>query len=253
MLLAPFVCAAVLARTWHWSVLAALAAVFLAFAAKEPLVVIARQRFRWRTQRPETAAARRWLAIEAAALIVFGVLLALRWPLPALLILGAAAAAFSVLAVVITVRNRQRSALFQMASSIALTSSALAACLSAKGRVENWCWALWGLAAFNAFAGILTVHARLDARAALKKAAAPSTFRTPAIAAQIALIAAAAAACFLRRPWIAAALFISAAANAWDLKQQRNPTALGTPLNRVGLRALALSIVFCTLLTIGLW
>jgi hypothetical protein len=69
------------------------------------------------------------------------------------------------------VKNRQRSTLFQIASAAALTSSSLATSLSATGAIAPWCWWLWLLMAMQATAGILVVHARLDARIASRRTA----------------------------------------------------------------------------------
>ena len=57
MVLAPIVCVAILAREWRWSELATLTAAFAALAAKDPMVVLARQRFVWKHGHPGTAAA----------------------------------------------------------------------------------------------------------------------------------------------------------------------------------------------------
>jgi len=40
--------------------------------------------------------------------------------------------------------------------------------LSATGAIAPWCWGLWLLLAMQATAGILVVHARLDARIAAR-------------------------------------------------------------------------------------
>jgi hypothetical protein len=53
MLLTPIICVAILARQWHWSELATLTAAFATLAAKDPMVVLARQRFVWRQRHPE--------------------------------------------------------------------------------------------------------------------------------------------------------------------------------------------------------
>src|SRR6185369_13571605 len=103
------------------------------------LVVLARQRFVWKQQRPETDAAKVWLIGEGLILAACGFVLMTSWPLWMLAAFGAGAAAFSALAVAVTVRNRQRSTLFQLASAIAVSSTSLAACLAATGDVRPWC------------------------------------------------------------------------------------------------------------------
>jgi hypothetical protein len=160
----------------------------------------------------------------------------------------------SALAVAINVKNRQRSTLFQIVSAAALTSSALAAGLSATGSIAPWCWWLWPLMAMQAAAGILVVHARLNARiAARNNTLADPAHRRAAIAALGVLACAAIAAIVLRRLWIALALVIVVAAHLHDLSRQSDPAALQVPLTRVGLRALALSSLYALLIVVGLW
>ena len=57
MLLTPIVCVAILLHKWRWNELATLTAAFAALAAKDPMVVLARQCFVWKQQHPETASA----------------------------------------------------------------------------------------------------------------------------------------------------------------------------------------------------
>ena len=178
MLFTPIVCAAILSRTWRWSELATLTAAFAALAAKDPMVVLARQRFIWKQRHPETATAIRWFAGWTILLAASGLVLFASWPFTATVSLGLGVAAFSALAIAINVKNRQRSTLFQIASAFALTSSSLATSLSATGTIAPWCWWLWLLLALQATAGILVVHARLDARIALRsRASARENYR----------------------------------------------------------------------------
>lgn len=254
MLFTPMVCAAILARGWRWSEIAAFTAAFAALAAKDPLVVLARQRFVWKQQRSETAAAARWFAAWTCVLALSGVVLLFTWPFKATIALGLGVAVFSVLAVAVNVKNRQRSTLFQIASAIALTSSSLATSLSATGAIQPWCWWLWLFLALQATAGILVVHARLDARIALRATAkATQDFRRTAQVAVVVLAGAAAAAAAFRHSFVALALLVAVAGYAYDLHSQRDAVALQRPLTSVGQRALALSSVFSILLIIGLW
>jgi len=254
MLFTPIVCAAILAREWRWSEVAALTAAFAALAAKDPMVILARQRFIWKVQHPETVAAARWFIGWMAILIVSGLVLVLAWPLKAIVAMGLGVALFSALAIGINVKNRQRSTLFQIASAVALTSSSLATSLSATGTIAPWCWWLWLLLALQATAGILVVHARLDARIASRSAApAREDFRRAAQISLIVLACAALAAIVLRRGWIALALLVAVVGYGDDLRRQRNTAALQMPLTKVGQRALALSSFFASLLILGLW
>lgn len=143
-------------------------------------------------------------------------------------------------------------------SALALTSSSLATCLSATGAIAPWCWGLWLLLAMQATAGILVVHARLDARIAARialrgTAAGSEQFRRAAWIALGVMVSAAIAAVVLSRGWIALALVVAVMGYTHDLRRQRDAAALQMPLKSVGQRALALSSVFAGLLILGLW
>ncbi len=262
MLFTPMICAAILARQWHWSELAAGTAAFAALAGKDPLVVLARQRLVWKQRHPETTAAAQWFTGWMLLLILSGMVLLAAWPLAALIPMGLGVGIFSAMAIAVNVKNRQRSTLFQVASALALTSSSLAISLSATGVVAHWCWWLWLLLALQATTGILVVHARLDARIKARKiasgadsAATPDTahFRRAAFLSLAVLLSASFAAASLARGWIALALLVAVSGYWIDLRSQRNPVALQTPLTTVGRRALALSSLVAGLLILGLW
>ncbi|MGA3045812.1 MAG: YwiC-like family protein [Terracidiphilus sp.] len=257
MLMIPIVCAAVLSRQWHWSELATLTAAFAALSAKDPMVILARQRFVWKQQHPETAAAAKWLAGWSVVLFLSGLVLLKAWPLKATVAMGLGVVIFSTLAIVVNVKNRQRSTPFQIASGIALTSSSLATSLSATGGIAPWCWVLWLLMALQATAGILVVHARLDARIALRQATSTSRqsekFRRAAEFSLVALACAAATTATLGHAWIALALITPILGYSLDLRSQRDAENLQLPLKKVGQRALALSSLFAVLLIVGLW
>jgi hypothetical protein len=254
MLFTPMVCAAILSRSWNWAELATVTAAFAALAAKDPMVIVARQRFVWKQPHAETAAAVRWFAGWSVLLAFSGIVLLAAWPVTATVSLGLGVGVFSALAIAINVKNRQRSTLFQIASALALTSSSLAMSLSATGAIAPWCWALWLLLALQATAGILVVHARLDARIALRSTApARENYRRAAQIAIAALVGVAAMAMVFHRGSIALALVLAAIGYTYDLRRQRNAEALQLPLKTVGQQALALSSVFAILLMIGLW
>lgn len=254
MMLLPFLCAAILSRQWHWTLLPTAAAILAAFMLREPLVVLGRQKFVWTTPHAESRIAAKWLFGLVAALAVCGALLALRWPLPALLALGTGAAAMTLLAVWMTVRNRQRSWWLQMLSAAGLSASSLAAVLSSTGAIPDWCWWLWALSASHAFAGILVVHARLEARIAAKaKRQVAPRFRLPAAAAQFVMLAGAAWCFAIGQGLLAIALLLSVLVHFWDLATLRTPQALETRLTVVGLRAMTLSILVSSLIVAGLW
>jgi len=254
MLFIPIACVAILSRTWRWAELATILAAFAALAAKDPMVVLARQRFVWKQRHPETSSAIRWFAGWTVLLVLSGLVLLAAWPFNATVALGAGVAVFSALAIAVNVKNRQRSTPFQIASGVALTSSALATSLSASGAIAPWCWWLWLLLAMQATAGILVVHARLDARIALRSAAlGKENYRRAAQISLVVLACTAIAAIIFGRGFIAAALLVAVAGYAYDLRAQRNPAALQLPLKSVGKRALALSSLYASLLILGLW
>lgn len=254
MLLTPFFAAAILLRRLYWPELAALAAIACAFSLKDPLVVLARQHFLWKREHPETKIARRSVAVRACIVAVCGaVLLAFRdWHPLAPLVAGGAA--FMAIAVALTVRNKQRSEWFQVASAVALSSTCLVACVAATGEIPAWGWLLWLLCALQSTAGIFVVHARLDARIAARQGApAASENRRAALFCQIILIGAAVVFALVARPWIAAALLLAAIGYWAELRRQRTAESLRVPLKRVGLEALGLATLYAVLVVIGLW
>ena len=254
MLLTPIFCAAILARIWRWSELAVLTASFAAIAAKDPAVLLVRQRFVWKQRSPEAAAATRWLAFWSLLLLASVAVLLATWPAEAFLTIGAGVAGFACLAILVNLKNRQRSTLFQIASAAALTSTSVATCIAATGGVARWCWWLWGLIALQASAGILVVHARLDARIALRKAATASRqFRHAAQGALVVLIGAAITAIIAKHPLVGAAPALASLGYGYDLIRQKNSAALQMPLTRVGQQALLLSTLYSVLLIAGLW
>jgi len=259
MLLSPFVCAVILARRFSLESIAleaaALIATVFAFAVKDPLVAVFRQRFVWKQPHPETAVAWRWLAVEIPVLLACGAALLVHGPRREYALLGLCEGAFGALAVWMNVSNQQRSEWFQVISAVALAATSLAACLAALGGIPLWGWVLWTLCSLQATAAIFVVHARLDARVATHRTelSQPGNRRAAKIAIA-GMAAAAAAAAILGYRWaIPAALLLAAFGYAWELRRQTNPASLKMPLRRVGLQALALSSVYGALLIIGLW
>lgn len=254
MLLTPFFAAAILLRRVYWPEAVALVAIGCAFAIKDPLVVLARQRFLWKQEHPETGPAKKSVLIEMLVLAAAGlVLVTVRdWRPFVPLFLGAGA--FTALAVALNVRNRQRSVWFQVSSAVALSSTALAACLAAQGTIPGWCWMLWMLCALQAASGIFVVHARLDARIAARKGLNPPfENRRAAFFCQAILIAASVAFVLAGRWWIGAALGLAALGYLADLRRQRKVSSLQMPLKKVGLQALGLSIGYALIVLAGLW
>jgi len=253
MLLMPIFSVAILARSWHWSELAVLGASFAAISAKDPAVVVIRQKFVWKQMHRETPIALVWLVGWSIILISCALVLLAEWPPRAFFALGFSIVLFAALAILVNFKNRQRSTLFQIASAAALTSTSLATSLSATGSIPSWCWWFWALITLQASAGILVVHARLDARIALRGKIVGEHFRHAAEITLGVLACAAITAVALRHVWIALALIVAAAGYAYDLVRQRDSAALLLPLEAVGQRALMLSTLYSALLIIGLW
>lgn len=250
MLFQPFVGALIVYHRVTWQVVPALAAVVLVFLIREPAIILARQRWIWRDPHSESAEARRFLAWELPALAAAGIALAFVWNFFVLAILGGSAALLSALAVYMAIRNRQRAVWFQALSAAGLASSALAVCFAIEGSVPVWAWWFWGLHAAHFLTAILVVHARLEARVAARKKA-PFTIPREAIWAQWIWLAGGAVLLALRMPVYAAGVALSALAHLGGLRRLRKPDAATVPMKTVGLRAMALSIVFTLFLVAG--
>lgn len=253
MLLAPFFCAAAVLKRVYWVEGVILIAIVCAFAIKDPLLVLARQLWIWKQEHPETKAARRWVGVESILLSLCGLALLGTRNWRSFMLLSLGAVTFTVVAVMVNLRNRQRSEWFQVASAVALTSTSLAAGLSAQGAIPGWCWVLWLLCALQAAAGIFVVHARLDARIAVRKGARETSSRRAALVCQVVLLAVGGFFAYNRRPWITAALLMAAAGYLFELRRQKKTASLQMPLTRVGIQALTLLVVYSVLIVIGLW
>ena len=248
----PFLCALILAREWHWSILAAAVAVAAMFLLRTPLVILGRQAFVWREPHAESRSAFRWALLFAAVTLAAAAILLPRWGIANLLGFGIAATALTAMAVYMEITNRQRSVWLQLVTAAGLSSSCLAAVLSAKGQIPRWGWILWMLCAAHAIAGILVVRARLEVRIAARsrKAEAPIYFQ-PARLAQLLLIAAGLVMLASGSPWIGAALILPSLLHLRELG--RLAATIDMPLQTVGLRAMSVSIGFSILAICGLW
>lgn len=257
MLLQPFLAAAIIGRTWSWLLPVSLLAVLVVFVMREPLLVLARQRWVWRTPHPETEAARRTLWWELPALVGCGLLLLTRIPLPWMAGLGGMAFLLTAGALWMTLKNRQRSVLLQLVSAAGLSaSSLLVGYLAAGSMAAPWIWWVWILHALHSQSGIFAVHARLDAIAAQRnpeklggqaKRAASHAWRLEGVNAAIG------AALAFWAGWVSVPVFFSVLIHVQSLMRLRNPEALKEPLRKVGLRALAVSIVHSLAVILVLW
>jgi uncharacterized membrane protein YciS (DUF1049 family) len=258
LLLQPFVAAAILAGFWHWLLLPTLALVLLGFLLKEPLMVLARQRWVWRSPNPQTPVALRWLVAELVAIAICLVVLAAHTPILPLAVLSAVALALTLTAVWFTVKNRQRSVFLQLLSAAGLSTSALLVVLVAQQALPIWVWVLCGMLTLHAATSILVVHTRLQRIAARRNAAQgipipPASHARSAVLAATAQLVAAAAAWVSGHPALSLPFAFSAAANALELYRLNRPNTLDEPLKKVGYRALATSLVHMTLTVATLW
>lgn len=248
LLLTPFAAALLVAGRANLISTAALGAALSLFLMREPLLVLARQRWVWRDQHPESALARRWVAALGSALIIFGAALAGAWGLSLMALMGSAAIAVTVGAVWMPLHNRQRSPWLQTLSCGGLTFTAVVAARSATGGFPLWAWWLWGLCWLQGAAGILAVHTRLDAISAHRTGLADHALVRAAWL-SIGLLAGVAAALAARGSLLlAAAPALAAAAHALDLTTMN----LDTKLRVVGLRAMALSILYAAIAAMAL-
>lgn len=246
MLLAPFVAAAILGGAWTLELLAGLAAILLAFIIREPLTVLARQKWVWRSPNPATASAKRALAWQLPVLLLIGAYLWASLPQLPLLALSAGGVALTLTAVWMTVRNRSRSIVLQVVSAFALTSSGLLAALATTGRLPMWAWQLWVLMSLHSVVGTLNVHARLEQK---RRGRTTRGSYSTAIAGGLAgLLGGLALVAWQSEFWACAVpLGFSALVALVELARLRRPGALDEPFQRVGLRLLVLSLAHAAL------
>jgi hypothetical protein len=247
MLLFPLVSAMILSGRWRWHLVAAAAAALAVFLLREPLLVMARQRYIWQDVRPETAAAWRSLLVFGALLAASGAWLLALAPLAWLAALGLVAAALTAVSIYAALHNLQRSPLLQIAGSIGLTASALLPYLAA-GRVpDEALFLLMGAHMIHGAGSVLVVHARLEAARALRTGSAVQGRHVAAASWLVFHALAAVVVGLAARPWLAVILAVPLAVHAADLARLKEAAFLRTPLRRVGFRELGLSTVFSML------
>lgn len=247
-MLQPFVAGAVLGGRWTWDFVPALGLVLFGFLLREPLTAMAREVWVYRGGTGQMGRAACWAAAELAVLAVCFLLVARSVPLMPLLMLATVGGVMTVLAVGVTLRNRQRSVSFQVLSAAGLGTTALLAALVGTGGIPGWAWWAWGLLTAHAMGAILVVHARLRARAGLRTGSAGRPWA--AYAGQAAQVAAAAAIGDFR---LVAPLILSAVVNTVELVRLGNPRLLQEPLTRVGYRTLAVALLHLGATTVCLW
>lgn len=244
LLVQPFLCAAILSRRFDWITLAALGLALMGFILREPLVVLARQRWVWREAKPESAAARRCLLWQLPAAGLLWIFLAWRLPFLPLSVLTGVALMVTAAAVWMSVRNLQRSLMLQLVSSFGLSSTALLAALASTGGLPGWAWWLWILVSLHAAGAILIVRARLEIRSGAGTKLWRSAVWFHAAVAVFAVL-------IFSRAAIPAA--VTVVAGFYELFRLRRPGAITEPLQRVGWRTLSFSLGQGAAAVAGLW
>jgi len=241
MLMVPFVCSAALAGKFDANVVAGLLAALSLFLLREPLIVLARQRWVWRVRKPETDTARRCLVAELTVLVASGAWLCWNTACAPLVLLAAVAIAQTAFAVKMAVGNRQRSILLQISGAIGLPATALLPAHAAGALDRPWPWLLWLALAQHHVTAVLVVRTRLALMAG--KTPRPERLLPAATFAVIALTAITAGLLAALRRELALPPLFSAAVHLIELARLRRPSSLQEPIRRVGFRALATSIM----------
>ncbi len=238
MLVLPLLAAAYLLHPPPGRLLASFVLVMALFLSRAPLIVVARQRWVWRSPHEETAEAWRWLRVlvPAAAISGFAAIPSESWSIAANC--GVGAAVLMGLSVWLAVRNRQHSILFQAAGSAGLAASSLVAGLAAPP-LSATAWILWASFALHGISAIPVVHARL----ALRRKQKPD-FASASIGALLTLAIAAA----MLPGRIAIPLGFSGLAHLAEWFAVRRPGAGQAKLTHLGLRLMTESIGFTLLL-----
>ncbi|MEZ5355442.1 MAG: YwiC-like family protein [Bryobacteraceae bacterium] len=254
MLLQPFAAAVIVSREWNWLVVAALASVLLSFLIREPLLILARQRWIWRDPHPETSEARRSLLWLTPALGALGVVLLWRLPPVPVLMLTGVAISMTVLAVWAAIRNKQRAIWVQVLGAFALSTTALFAALAATGSIPLWSLWVWFLLSLHSAAAIFVVHARLAARMAAKKpAGSPGAATRDAARMQVGQLALAAVVAAIAGGAMALPIAVSGVLLLIEALRLRRPEVLDEPLRRVGFRMLTIALLHTALTIAVLW
>ncbi len=252
LLLQPFLAGAVLAglpaARWIPAVLLLLAGLGI----RTPLLELARENQRQNRDSRKIRLALVWAACEAALL---GACMAWLWQhlTPAWRAgLLAGGALFTLFAVAVGLRNRQRSRLFQTASASVLALAAPFAVQLARDSVPGWGWTLWLVFLLQGACSIQLVHQRLERRVAARNRAADGVDARGFLAVAAVQVACGAVLALWQPLWSLPPVFSSGFALAewaslWRLDRLREP------LTRVGWRLVALSTVHLLLTVAAFW
>ena len=256
MLLQPFIGTVIVLGLVNWQLFTTLACVVLTFLIREPLLTMARQKWVWREQHPETAVARRTFALQFALLLAAVVPLARVWTSRELFGLGGVAGALTVFSVTMTVHNRQRELWFQALIAAGLGLSGVAACIALLGSVPGWAWSWWALHTAHFWTGIMVVHVRLQARADAKHTpgilspALRGLSRQAKIVQSVVAVAALVLIGF-KQYYYGLALLMSSAAHLRDIASAPSKASLEMTMDSVGRRALLISAAFTAILIVA--
>ncbi len=249
LLLQPFFSAAILGRKWNWLYIPVLALILTAFVMREPLLILARQRWTWKEPKSESAAARRCLVWQLPLCAGLSAMCLASLPAGPLLILMLVVIAITMLATWMALHNRQRSIALQVLSSLGLASTGLLAALVTARGLPDWSLLLSGLLALHAISSILVVRTRLELRSGAK---AHVVLRAAWVF-QIVVGSIAAGLATFGQPGLAAVVALTVFVAAFELLQLRSPEALAEPLRRVGFRALGTSLAHSAFSVAVLW
>lgn len=251
LLFQPAVGGALLAGQWDWRLIPALGLLLLGFMLREPLVIMARQALVWRDRSPKTDHAVRWLLLESAGVVACCIFLAGSIPHSTLAFFVGAGVVMTAVSVWITVRNRQRSRIYQAATAGVLGLSGPFAAAVATGTLPGWSWLLWGFLTLHAVAAILVVHVRLDRRASAS-AGGVAVEHPRHYFIQVAQLPLAAVFA-TSNPVLWIPPVFSVLANLLELRRASSPQGIREPLTRVGLRTLTVSLLHLALVIACLW
>lgn len=253
LLLQPYIAAVVVARFWDWLLVPTTLLALLGFLLREPLLILARQRWVWRSPNAQTPVATRWLFGELVGVGICFAILAGRVPFVPFSILMGVAVLLTIAAVWFTVNNRQRSVALQLVSAAGLSSTALLVVLVSSGTIPGWAWLFWAIFTLHATTSILVVRARLNIKTAGRGGSTGHPRRTPLLAALVQLLVAGGIMLTASDTAQVLPILFSAFSNAVELNRLGHPATLDEPLRNVGLRALTVSIAHAMLVIAVFW
>lgn len=250
MLLFPLISAAILAKTWEWMLIPALAAAMAGFLIREPLAILLRQRYVWKQPRPETEAAKRSLRLFVPIFLVSGLALLTAVPFEWIAVLAVIGAGLTAAYLYAALHNLQRSTWLQLAGSFGLTSACALPWFAAGRPVDRTLLLLGLVHAVHSTGGVLTVHARLEAMQAHRGKTDSRKERTVAWIWQVVQSAVAVSGL---GPLLAMSLVIPLILHVIDLLRFRGTEFLRVPLKTVGFRELGVSAAVSVLTLLALW